>query len=100
MATLKSFTIAAALLVAGTSLAVAQYGPPTGGQPPAATGAPPGPGVIPHDVTASPNRQSAAPPTGAAAGTRIAPTTRHHRIYMFSRHRPMKTGQPLPKQPQ
>jgi hypothetical protein len=87
MATLKSFTIAAALLVAGTSLAVAQ-------------GAPPGPGVIPHDVTASPNRQSAAPPTGAAAGTRIAPTTRHHRIYMFSRHRPMKTGQPLPKQPQ
>ena len=69
MATLKSFTIAAALLVTGTSLAVAQNGPATGGQPPAATSAPPGPGVIPHDVT-----------PGATAGTtRVAPTTRHHR---------------------
>jgi hypothetical protein len=39
MATLKSFTIAAALLVAGTSLAVAQNGPATAGEPPVGGGA-------------------------------------------------------------
>jgi hypothetical protein len=82
MATLKSFTIAAALLVAGTSLAIAQNGPPTGGQPPVATAGPPGPGVIPHDVTANANRQSAVPPTGAAAGTRIADRAPHARLFM------------------
>jgi hypothetical protein len=39
MATLKNLTIVATLLVAGTSLAIAQYGPATGGQPPVSGGA-------------------------------------------------------------
>jgi hypothetical protein len=39
MITLKSFTIVAALLAGGTSLAMAQNGLPTGGQPPVAGGA-------------------------------------------------------------
>jgi hypothetical protein len=39
MTTLKSLTIVAALLVSGTSLAMAQNGPATGGQPPVAGGA-------------------------------------------------------------
>jgi hypothetical protein len=98
-----------ALLVGGTSLAMAQNGPATGGQPPVAGGAagnpanagPPGPGIIPHDAARS-NMQSAAPPTGAAAGTRMA--TGHHRnMYMSTKgghHKPLKTGQQLPKQPQ
>jgi hypothetical protein len=94
---MKSLAIIA-LLVGGTSLAMAQNGPATGGQPPVGGGAtgnpanmgPPGPGVIPHDVT-----------SGAQAGTRVAPTTRHHRsMYMSapgSRHKRLETGQPLPK---
>jgi hypothetical protein len=93
MATLKSFMMVAALLVAGTSLAVAQNGLPTGGEPPVGGGAtgnpanmgPPGPGVIPHDVT-----------PGAAANTRAAETTRHHRsMYMSvpgSRKSPARSG--------
>jgi hypothetical protein len=39
MTTLKSLTVVATLLVAGTSLAIAQNGPPTGGQRPVAGGA-------------------------------------------------------------
>jgi hypothetical protein len=39
MTTLKSLTIVAALLVSGTSLAMAQNGPATGGHPPVAGGA-------------------------------------------------------------
>jgi hypothetical protein len=39
MATLKSLTIVAVLLVSGTSLAMAQNGLPTGGEPPVAGGA-------------------------------------------------------------
>ena len=39
MTTLKSLTIIGTLLVAGTSLAIAQNAPATGGQPPAAGGA-------------------------------------------------------------
>jgi hypothetical protein len=39
MITLKSITIVAALLAGGTSLAVAQNGIPTGGEPPVAGGA-------------------------------------------------------------
>jgi hypothetical protein len=39
MTTLKSLTIAAALLVSGTSLAMAQNGQPTGAYPPVAGGA-------------------------------------------------------------
>jgi len=47
METLKKLTIVATLLVAGTSLAIAQNGPATGGQPPpsgAAAGNPAAPG--------------------------------------------------------
>jgi hypothetical protein len=55
MTTMKSLAILA-LLVGGTSLAIAQNGPPTGGQtPPPAAAAPPGPGIIPHDATAGSN---------------------------------------------
>ena len=39
MTTLKSLPVVATLLVAGTSLAIAQNGPPTGGQRPVAGGA-------------------------------------------------------------
>jgi hypothetical protein len=39
MTTLKTLTILAALLAGGTSLAVAQNGPATGGEPPVAGGA-------------------------------------------------------------
>jgi hypothetical protein len=39
MTTLKTLTIVAALLGGGTSLAIAQNGPPTGGQRPVAGGA-------------------------------------------------------------
>jgi hypothetical protein len=39
MTTLKTLTIVAALLAGGTSLAIAQNGPATGGQPPVAGGA-------------------------------------------------------------
>jgi hypothetical protein len=39
MITLKSITIVAALLAGGTSLAIAQNGLPTGGEPPVAGGA-------------------------------------------------------------
>ena len=86
MNTVKNLAIVA-LLLSGTSLAIAQNGPPTGGQPPAATPAPPGPGVIPHDVQStapSTNLQSAAPAT--SSGTRIAHhrTTKHHNMYMQS----------------
>jgi hypothetical protein len=39
MTTLKNLIIIVTLLVAGTSLAIAQNGPATGGQPPAGTAA-------------------------------------------------------------
>jgi hypothetical protein len=65
---MKSLAIVAALLVGGTSLAMAQNGPP-------------GPGVNPAPNT----RQSAAPPTGAASGTRITHRTKHH-MYMSAKH--------------
>ncbi|MFZ2078262.1 MAG: hypothetical protein WAV38_16730 [Xanthobacteraceae bacterium] len=84
MNTVKSLAIVA-LLVGGSSLAMAQNGPP-------------GPGVNP----ASNVGQSAAPQTGAASGTRITHRTTHH-MYMSARgshHKTLKTGQPLPKQPQ
>jgi len=89
MNTVKSIAIIA-LLLSGTSLAMAQNGPPTGGQPPAPAAAPPGPGVIPHDAPRpqatgpSPNLQSAVPPAGTTAGTRTA--TRHHKnMYMSAK---------------
>ncbi len=66
MISLKGLAIVA-LLVGGTSLAMAQNGPP-------------GPGVNP-----APNYgQSAAPTTGASTTTRVAhhPTSRNRRMYM------------------
>jgi hypothetical protein len=93
MSIMKSLAIVA-LLLGGTSLAMAQNGPATGGQPPAATPAPTGPpppGVIPHgaprpqSTAPSPNLQSAAPATGASSGTRIAHRT-PNRMYMQARH--------------
>ncbi|MGB3743996.1 MAG: hypothetical protein WBD11_05610 [Xanthobacteraceae bacterium] len=88
MTTPKSLTMVAALLVAGTSLALAQNGLPTGGEPPVAGGAagnppvlgPPGPGIIPGAPL-----QSAAP----ATRTRIV----HHHMYMSAHHKTLKTGQ-------
>jgi hypothetical protein len=70
MTALKSLTIFAALIVGGTSLAIAQNGPATGGQPPAgvSAGAP------------GPYLQSAAPPAQTTA-------VRHHKkMYMFTKH--------------
>ena len=90
MSTMKSLAIVA-LLLGGTSLAMAQNGPATGGQPPAAAPAapaPPGPGVIPHDVQStapSPNLQAAAPATGASSGTRIAHQTTKKKMYMSAK---------------
>jgi hypothetical protein len=64
---MKSLAIVAALLVGGTSLAMAQNGPP-------------GPGVNP-----APNfGQSAAPPTGAASGITHR-TTHHKKMYMSAK---------------
>jgi hypothetical protein len=113
MTTVKSLAVIA-LLAGGTSLAIAQSGPPTGGQPPVAGGAagnpanpgPPGPGVIPHDASRqstapSPYMQSATPPMGASSGTRTA-RTHHKSMYMSSKgthHKTLKTGQQQPKQP-
>ena len=92
MTTLKTSMLAIALLAGGTSLAMAQNGPATGGQPPVAGGAaggPPGPGVIPgapaQSTATRPILQSAA----AATGTRIV----HHHMYMSAHHRTLKTGQ-------
>jgi hypothetical protein len=94
MTTLKTTMLAIALFAGGSSLAIAQNRPPTGGQPPVANPGPPGPGVNP-----APNL-NAAPPTGAASGTRITHRTTHHMYMSGSHHKTLKTGQPLPKQPQ
>ena len=89
MTTVKGLAIIA-LLVGGTSLAVAQ-GPPTGGYPPVSGGAggnpatnpvtpgPPGPGVIPG----APAQSKAAAPSG----TRVAhrQTTKHKKLYMSAK---------------
>ena len=85
MTTVKGLGIIA-LLVGGTSLALAQ-GQPTGGYPPVSGGAggnpvtsgPPGPGVIPG----APAPQAATSPTR----TRIAhrPTKHHNKMYMSAR---------------
>ena len=70
MTALKSLTILAALIVGGTSVAIAQNGPATGGQPPAG-------------VRAGPYLQSAAAPAQTTA-------VRHHKnkkMYMSTKHR-------------
>jgi hypothetical protein len=104
MTTVKSLAIIA-LLVGGTSLAIAQNGPPTGGQTPPPAAAPPGPGIIPHDATAGSNLQSAAPTTRTR--TRLAhqqPTKNHQKMYMSAKgphHKTLKDNsrlQTMPKQ--
>ena len=81
MTTVKSLAIIA-VLFGGASLAVAQNGPATGGQPPLGGGAAPGP-----------------------PGPGVTHATKHHfPRYLLSatgnRHKPLKTGQRQPKQPQ
>jgi hypothetical protein len=69
MTALQSLTIFAALIVGGTSLAIAQNSPATGGQAPGVRAQAPGPYL-----------QSAAPP----AQTTVV---RHHkRMYMSTKH--------------
>ena len=87
MTTMKGLAIIA-LLVGGTSLALAQ-GPPTGGYPPVSGGAagnpatnpvtsgPPGPGVIPG----TPATQAAT----SATRTRVAHQPTKHHLYMTNR---------------
>lgn len=86
MITLKTVTLAAALIASGTSLALAQSGPATGGQPPVAGGAnasngtPPasykGPGGMPtykgSDFSGGPALYNQAP-GGAPAGNGMPP---------------------------
>jgi hypothetical protein len=104
MTTVKSLAIIA-LLDGGTSLAIAQNGPPTGGQTPPPAAAPPAPGIIPHDATAGSNLQSAAPTTRTR--TRLAhqqPTKNHQKMYMSAKgphHKTLKDNsrlQTMPKQ--
>ena len=87
MTTLKTITMAAAMIAGATSLAMAQSGPATGGQPPVAGGAnasngmPPaaykGPGGMPtykgSDFSSGPALYNQAP-GGAQANTGMPPT--------------------------
>jgi hypothetical protein len=81
--TLKSLTMVSALLVGGASLAVAQNGPATGGQPPVVGGAAGNP---------------AAPGLAASIPARTARHhgTRHHRMYMMSVNRTHKGSKMTP----
>ena len=83
MTTLKSLMIVSALLMGGASLAVAQNGPATGGQPPIAGGA---------------AGDTAAPGPAASTPTRTARHhgTRHHRMYMISVNRTHKGSKLTP----
>ena len=108
MTTMKSLALIA-LLLGGTSLAIAQNGQPTGGQtPPPAAAGPPGPGIIPGDRTAAPssNLQAATPTTRTSSRTRVAhnQTTHPKKMFMSAKgthHKPLKTNshmQTMPKQ--
>jgi hypothetical protein len=96
MTAMRSLAIIA-LLVAGTSPALAQNAPPTNGYPPPAAGAagspatygPPGLGIIPgapgppfHLSAPRPYLQSTALLTGASPGGRAAPHYRRSRQYI------------------
>ena len=91
MTTLKTLTIVAALLAGGTSLALAQNGPPTGGDPSVAGGANgnpavPGPGFSGYYLEA-PGYLAQQPgyvdEPGTAAPRRV--TNTHHRsMYMYA----------------
>jgi hypothetical protein len=87
MTTVKSLAIVA-LLVGGTSLAIAQNGPPTGGYPPAGSAA----------------GNPAAPGPNLQAGTRAHHASKHHKkMYMSAKgshhHKTLKPGQQMSKQP-
>jgi hypothetical protein len=96
MTTVKSLAIIA-LLVGGTSLAMAQSGAATGGQPPVAGGA-------------AASGQNTKPITPSQHATKhhkkmymsAKNTHKNNKMYMSARthHKPLKTGQPMPKQPQ
>lgn len=120
MIPLKSLTIVAAVLAGGTSLAMAQNGLPTGGEPPMAGGAAGNP-VLDYGYGApayfgAPGYYGA--PGYAAPGYAVAPgyfaqpgyvaaprrmaTTHPRNLYMSAtgiHHKRLETGQPLPKQP-
>ncbi len=78
---MKTLAMMAALLIGGASLAMAQNGPP-------------GPGVNP-----APNYgQSAAPPTGATSGTRVAhhqTSKQHKKMYMSAKSMHQHKGSKL-----
>jgi hypothetical protein len=112
MTTLKALTIVAALLAGGTSLAMAQNGPATGGEPPVAGGAGgnaavPGPGyygyylgapgyfgapdylaapgfAVAPGFTAQPEYAQPIQESGPAAAPRRVATTPHRRMYMYA----------------
>jgi len=79
MTTLKSLIMVSALLLGGTSLGMAQNGPPTGGQPPVAGGA----AVNPAAST-------------SAWSARRHHGTRHHRMYMMTVDRTHKGSKLTP----
>jgi hypothetical protein len=100
MTTVKGLAIVA-LLLGGTSLALAQNGPATGAQPSIAGGAAGNP------AAPGPNLQTG---TRSQHATRhhkkmymsAKKTTRHNKMYMSAKgthHKPLKTGQQMPKQP-
>ena len=71
MATLKTVTLAAALIAGATSLAMAQNGPATGGQPPVGGGA------------------AASNPTAGGMGRGMAPAkTVHHKTMKKKNSKP------------
>ena len=71
MVTLKTVTLAAALIAGATSLAMAQNGQPTGGEPPVAGGA------------------AASNPSSGGAGNGIAPAkTVHHKAMKKKESKP------------
>ncbi|MGN6749726.1 MAG: hypothetical protein ACTHJS_14145, partial [Xanthobacteraceae bacterium] len=110
MITVKSLAIVA-LLVGGTSLAIAQNGPSTGGQPPVAGGAAgnpaaPGPqaGTKSHHATAHHKKMHTSAKSGNRKNMHMSANRKNHKnMYMSAgsrHHKPLKTGKPQPKQPQ
>jgi hypothetical protein len=78
--TLKSLTILAALLAGGTSLAVAQNGLPTGGEPPVAGGAGGNPAVPGYGV--APGYLVAPSPGFVSPEPNYRPIMHHRKMYM------------------
>ena len=99
MTTLKTLTIVAALLAGGTSLALAQSGPPTGGESPVAGGAngnsavpgpayPAGPGLgcsgYYLEAPGYEERPGDVEESGTTAIPRRAATVHHRSMYMYA----------------